>query len=135
VKRVAVLTGGGDAPGLNAAIRAVVTKSCKNGWQVMAVKDGWAGLMNGKLSELLLKSVEDIEMQGGTILGTSRTNPYKEENGPERVKETLKKFGIDVLIAIGGEDTVIVGGCLGVPCAAPKSDDAHTHRNEVHGAE
>ena len=106
MKKVGILTGGGDAPGLNAAIRAVVKKSSHLSWQVLAVKDGWAGLLNGKVTELSPESVEDLEMQGGTILGTSRTNPYKEEKGPERVKENLKKFGIDVLIAIGGEDTL-----------------------------
>jgi 6-phosphofructokinase 1 len=135
LKKIAVLTGGGDAPGLNAAIRAVVTKSCWNGWQVMAVKDGWAGLVNGKLSELPLESVEDIEMQGGTILGTSRTNPYKAENGPERVKETLKKFGIDALIAIGGEDTLGVAYKLtreGVAIVAiPKTIDNDLSETEV----
>jgi 6-phosphofructokinase 1 len=135
LKKIAVLTGGGDAPGLNAAIRAVVTKSCQNGWQVMAVKNGWAGLVNGELSELPLESVEDIEMQGGTILGTSRTNPYKVENGPERVKETLKKFGIDALIAIGGEDTLGVAHKLtqdGVAIVAiPKTIDNDLSETEV----
>jgi 6-phosphofructokinase 1 len=135
LKKIAVLTGGGDAPGLNAAIRAVVTKSCQNGWQVMAVKNGWAGMVNGELSELPLESVEDIEMQGGTILGTSRTNPYKEENGPERVKETLKKFGIDALIAIGGEDTLGVAHKLtqeGVAIVAiPKTIDNDLSETEV----
>jgi len=106
MKKVAILTGGGDAPGLNSATRAVVKKSNQLGWQVLAVKNGWAGLLDGKVSELPPESVEDIGMQGGTILGTSRTNPYKEEKGPQRVKENLKKFGIDVLIAIGGEDTL-----------------------------
>ncbi len=106
MKKIAILTGGGDAPGLNSAIRAVVKKSSQLGWQVLAVRDGWAGLLDGKLSELLPESVEDIEMEGGTILGTSRTNPYKKEKGTERVKENLKKSGIDVLIAIGGEDTL-----------------------------
>ncbi len=135
MKKIAVLTGGGDAPGLNAAIRAVVTKSCRNGWQVMAVKNGWAGMVNGELSELPLESVEDIEMQGGTILGTSRTNPYKVENGPECVKETLKKFGIDALIAIGGEDTLGVAHKLtqeGVAIVAiPKTIDNDLSETEV----
>lgn len=106
MKKIAILTGGGDAPGLNAAIRAVVVKSAQLGWQVFAVKDGWAGLLNGELSELPLESVDGIEMKGGTILGTSRTNPYKEEKGSEPVKQNLAKFGIDALIAIGGEDTL-----------------------------
>lgn len=127
MKKVAILTGGGDAPGLNSAIRAVVKKSSQLGWQVLAVRDGWAGLLNGKVSELPSESVEDIEMQGGTILGTSRTNPYKEEKGAEHVKENLEKFGIDVLIAIGGEDTLGVAHKLtqeGVAIVAiPKTID------------
>lgn len=106
MKKIAILTGGGDAPGLNCAIRAVVKRSSQLGFGVLAVRDGWAGLLDGKISELPPESVEDIEMQGGTIIGTSRTNPYNEEKGPELLKENLKKFNIDVLIAIGGEDTL-----------------------------
>jgi len=127
MKKIAVLTGGGDAPGLNSAIRAVVVRSSQIGWQVLAVRNGWAGLLNGEISEFPLEEAEDLEMVGGTILGTSRTNPYKEDKGPERVKENLKKFGIDVLIAIGGEDTLGVANKLtqeGVPIVAiPKTID------------
>ena len=135
MKKIAILTGGGDAPGLNAAIRAVVVKSAHLGWQVFAVKDGWAGLLNGELSELPLESVEGIEMEGGTILGTSRTNPYKEEKGSEPVKENLAKFGIDALIAIGGEDTLGVAHKLtnegGNVVAIPKTIDNDLSETDV----
>ncbi|MCK4325617.1 6-phosphofructokinase [bacterium] len=104
--KIGVLTGGGDAPGLNAAIRAVVVKATNCGDEVLAIKDGWAGLLEGRLEPLSLNLVEDIEMEGGTILGTSRTNPYKEEKGEEKVLDNFKKVGLSALVAIGGEDTL-----------------------------
>ena len=135
MKKIAVLTGGGDAPGLNAAIKAVVKKSHMNGWQVMGVNDGWAGLLNGKIFPLPVEDVENIEKVGGTILRTSRTNPYKEEKGIELVKENLKKFEIDALVAIGGEDTLGVAHKLtqeNIPIAAiPKTIDNDLSETEV----
>lgn len=110
--KVGVLTGGGDAPGLNAAIRAVVVKADNCGDQVFAIKDGWAGLLEGRLEPLGLDLVEDIEMEGGTILGTSRTNPYKKEKGEEKVLDNFKKAGLEALVAIGGEDTLGVASKL-----------------------
>lgn len=110
--KIGVLTGGGDAPGLNAAIRAVVTKAADCGDKVFAIKDGWAGLLEKRLEPLGLDSVEDIEMEGGTILGTSRTNPYKEEKGEEKVLNNFKGAGLEALVAIGGEDTLGVANKL-----------------------
>jgi len=127
MKRIAVLTGGGDAPGLNCAIRAVVKKSDSYGWKALAVRAGWAGLLEGNISDLSVESVEDIGMAGGTILGTSRTNPYKIDGGNERIRKNLEKFEVDALVAIGGEDTLGVANKLsgeGVPVVAvPKTID------------
>ena len=112
-KQIAVLTGGGDAPGLNAVIRGIAFKARKLGYDVLGILDGWKGLLNCKEHCVLdLDQVEDIHMLGGTILHTSRTNPYKIENGPQMVKDSLKKLNCDFLIAIGGEDTLGVANKL-----------------------
>ncbi|HEX2851329.1 MAG TPA: 6-phosphofructokinase [Acidimicrobiales bacterium] len=105
--RVGVLTGGGDCPGLNAVIRAVVRKGERvHGDQFVGFRDGWKGPIDGLTMELDVERCRGILPRGGTILGSSRTNPYKVENGPGLVKETLDRLGIDALIAIGGEDTL-----------------------------
>ena len=112
-KQIAVLTGGGDAPGLNAVIRGIVFKAKKLGYDVLGIVDGWKGLLDcTHCGALDLDQVEDIHMLGGTILHTSRTNPYKVEDGPKKVKENLKKLNCDFLIAIGGEDTLGVANKL-----------------------
>ena len=106
-KQIAVLTGGGDAPGLNAVIRGLTTKAISLGYDVLGFKKGWAGLLGeGEHHPLDLDEVEDIHMIGGTILHTSRTNPYKVEGGVEQVKKNLEKFKCDYIVAIGGEDTL-----------------------------
>ena len=113
VKHVAILTGGGDCPGLNAVIRAVVRKSVMhNGWRVWGIKHGWRGLLDGEVEELTLEAASGILAKGGTILKTSRTNPLKAPDGTRRIFETLKRFGIDALIAVGGEDTLGVAHTL-----------------------
>jgi len=105
-KQIAVLTGGGDAPAINAVIRGITIKAISLGYDVLGIRKGWAGLLGkGEHHSLDLDEVDDIHMTGGTILGTSRTNPYKVEKGVEQVKKNLKKFGCDFLITIGGEDT------------------------------
>jgi len=103
-----ILTGGGDCPGLNAVIRAVVYKAIRGyGWQVTGIKEGWKGLMQEGLTiPLTLAEVKDIQDKGGTILKTSRTNPFKTENGLQLLVDGLKRAGIDALAAIGGEDTL-----------------------------
>ena len=107
--RVAVLTGGGDCPGLNAAIRAVARSCFAQDWTVLGVKNGWAGLLGeGQIEELSRRSVSGILHLGGTILGTSRTNPAKSEGDMEQVAGNLKKYEIDALVAIGGDDTLSV---------------------------
>lgn len=104
--RIAVMTGGGDCPGLNAIIQAIVTRATEYEYEVLGVLGGYLGLLNGDVKTLSLEDVEDIYSVGGTVLGTSRTNPFKTKDGPQKVLDTVKKFGIDVLIAIGGDDTL-----------------------------
>ena len=107
--RIGVLTGGGDAPGLNAAIRAVSRRAFERGVQVTGVKNGWAGALgNGDFEELSAASVRGILPLGGTILGTSRTNPLLESGGVDGCIRLLRNHGIDGLVAIGGDDTLSV---------------------------
>ena len=105
--RIGVLTGGGDCPGLNAVIRAVVRKGVKEyGYEFVGFRDGWKGPLEGLTMPLDIAATRGILPRGGTILGSSRTNPFKIENGVERIKENLAKMNIDALVAIGGEDTL-----------------------------
>jgi 6-phosphofructokinase 1 len=105
--RVGVLTGGGDCPGLNAAIRAIVRKGIDYyGDAIVGFRDGWRGPLENLYEELTVESTRGILPRGGTILGTSRTNPIKREDGPERIGETMASLHLDGLIAIGGEDTL-----------------------------
>lgn len=105
--RIGVLTGGGDCPGLNAVIRAIVRKGVKEyGHEFVGFRDGWRGPLEGLTMPLNIQTTRGILPRGGTILGSSRTNPFKIENGVERIKENLANAGIDALIAIGGEDTL-----------------------------
>ncbi|WP_326638177.1 6-phosphofructokinase [Streptosporangium sp. NBC_01755] len=105
--RIGVLTGGGDCPGLNAVIRAVVRKGVGvHGHEFVGFRDGWRGPLEGDTMPLDIEAVRGILPRGGTILGSSRTNPIKIDGGVEKIKENLAKGGIDALIAIGGEDTL-----------------------------
>jgi len=105
--RVGVLTGGGDCPGLNAVIRAVVRKGVKtHGFEFVGYRDGWKGPLEGHTMPLGVPEVRGILPRGGTILGSSRTNPFKIDGGVEQIKENLAKDGVDALVAIGGEDTL-----------------------------
>jgi 6-phosphofructokinase 1 len=106
VKRIGILTGGGDCPGLNPAIRGAVYRALSEGIECVGILDGWKGMIEAKSVPLTLQDVEYIVNKGGTIVGTSRTNPYKKENGPEKCVETLKKLELDAVIAMGGEDTL-----------------------------
>jgi ATP-dependent phosphofructokinase / diphosphate-dependent phosphofructokinase len=113
VKRIGVLTGGGDCPGLNAVIRGLLYKATKHyGYEVLGIKYGWKGAVENITCEINLENTEDLVREGGTILKSSRTNPYKIENGPEKVIETMKTLGLDALVAIGGEDTCGVASKL-----------------------
>jgi 6-phosphofructokinase 1 len=134
--RIGVLTGGGDCPGLNAVIRAVVRKGVKvHGFEFFGFKHGWAGVLNGEGAALGLDNTRGILHRGGTILGTSRTNPYKEGGGgTEAVRGTMERLRIDALIPIGGDDTLGVARRLtaeGVPCVGvPKTID-----NDLNGTD
>lgn len=125
--RIGVLTGGGDCPGLNAAIRAIVRKALPGGDSVLGIRNGWQGLVAGNVEPLTEFSVRGILPKGGTILGTSRTNPFKTEESVQKCMVNLRKFGIDALIAIGGEDTLGVARQFserGVPVVGiPKTID------------
>ena len=104
--RIGILTGGGDCPGLNPVIRAVVRKALIEGDEVLGIKNGWKGLVSNDTMPLNIDTVSGILPKGGTILGTSRTNPYKTEGDVDKVKANFKKMGLDALIAVGGEDTL-----------------------------
>ncbi|WP_292520636.1 6-phosphofructokinase [Methanoculleus sp.] len=124
---VGVLTGGGDCPGLNAVIRAVVRTGAKHGFDTIGIRDGWLGLVAGNVEPLTDYSVTGILPKGGTILGTSRTNPFKSEADVQRLRDNIRKFGIDAIVAIGGEDTLGVANKLsqmGIPVVGvPKTID------------
>jgi ATP-dependent phosphofructokinase / diphosphate-dependent phosphofructokinase len=127
--RIGVLTGGGDCPGLNAVIRAVVRKGAGvYGHEFVGYRDGWRGPLESDSRPLGVPEVRGILPRGGTILGSSRTNPFKEEDGPRRVAENLEAAGVDGLIAIGGEDTLGAASRLhseaGIPIVGvPKTID------------
>jgi ATP-dependent phosphofructokinase / diphosphate-dependent phosphofructokinase len=111
--RVGVLTGGGDCPGLNAVIRAVVRGGIDSfGDEIVGFRDGWRGVLEGSCVALDIEATRGILPRGGTILGSSRTNPYKRDDGVALVRETLEQLRVDALIAIGGEDTLGVANRL-----------------------
>ena len=123
-RRIGILTGGGDCPGLNAVIRAVVRKGILyHKFDMLGIRNGWLGLMEGLVIPLDLDSISGILPRGGTILGTSRTNPFKVEGGLGKINAQMSKHKIDALVAIGGEDTLGVASklqekgidCVGVP--------------------
>jgi len=122
--KVGVLSGGGDAPGINAVIRAIVRRGIQTyNDEIVGIKDGWRGLLEANHVPLDLNAVTGILPRGGSILGTSRTNPFKREKGPEQIMENARKIGLDSVIAIGGDDTLSVAHqmadyglkCVGVP--------------------
>jgi 6-phosphofructokinase 1 len=107
--RIGVLTGGGDCPGLNAAIRAVVRRSIVTyEYDVLGIRNGWKGLVDGDVEPLGLYAVSGILHRGGTILGTSRTNPTKNKDDVRRVMDNMQRYEIDALVVVGGNDTLHV---------------------------
>ncbi|MFQ3583166.1 MAG: ATP-dependent 6-phosphofructokinase [Chloracidobacterium sp.] len=106
IRTLGVLTGGGDAPGLNAALRAVVRRAMQDGIRVLGIHQGWNGLIHGRVEPLTRYSVSGILPRGGTILGTSRTNPVETDEVAERVRANWRKYELDALIVIGGEGTL-----------------------------
>src|SRR3984893_14823338 len=134
--RVGILTGGGDCPGLNAVIRAVVRKGeIRYEDTFVGFRDGWRGVIEGMTMPLNVQACRGILPRGGTILGSSRTNPYKVDGGPERCKATLHRFEIDALIAIGGEATLGVANKLSADgvnvVGVPKTIDNDLSATEV----
>jgi 6-phosphofructokinase 1 len=126
--KVGVLSGGGDAPGINAVIRAIVRKGIQNyRYEIVGIKDGWHGLLENEFLRLDLKSASGILPRGGSVLGTSRTNPFKRDKDPEMILKNAKKEGIGAVVAIGGDDTLSVAfrmGELGLKCVGvPKTID------------
>jgi ATP-dependent phosphofructokinase / diphosphate-dependent phosphofructokinase len=111
--RIGVLTGGGDCPGLNAVIRAICRKGINaHGHEFVGFRYGWAGVLANEARDLTLESTRGILHRGGTILGSSRTNPYKVDGGVDQVREAMAAQRLDALIPIGGEDTLGVAGKL-----------------------
>jgi len=126
--KVGILSGGGDAPGINAVIRAVVRKGVRNyGYEVVGIRDGWRGIIEGDFIPLNLKTISGMLPRGGSVLGTSRTNPFKKEGGAQKILKNVKEKGLDAVVVIGGEDTLGVAYKLyemGLPCVAvPKTID------------
>lgn len=119
MKSIAVLTSGGDAPGMNPAVRAVVRTACQRGIKVYGVDRGYTGLINGDIHEMNLRSVSDIITRGGTILYSARCPEFKTEEGLQKAVATCKKFGIDGLVIIGGDGSFRGARDLslrGIPC-------------------
>ena len=126
--KIGVLSGGGDAPGINAVIRAIVRRGIQTyGDEIIGIRDGWRGFLEANFTPLDLEAITGILPKGGSILGTSRTNPFKREKGPEQIMENAQKAGIEAVIAIGGDDTLTVAHKMadyGLKCAGvPKTID------------
>ncbi|MCL6450546.1 MAG: ATP-dependent 6-phosphofructokinase [Acetobacteraceae bacterium] len=132
--RLGLLTGGGDCPGLNAAIRAVVAQAERYGLEVVGIERGWAGLLEPASRPLTWAEVEGLVGVGGTLVLTSRTNPLKQEEGPDQVAANIERLGLEALLAVGGDDTLAVALALsrdGVPVVGvPKTMD-----NDVGGTD
>jgi 6-phosphofructokinase 1 len=128
IMKVGILTGGGDCPGLNPAIRGVVYRGLDFGFEFVGIQEGWKGLVKGIYEPLTLDSVEEIIYQGGTVLGSSRTNPFRKQEDLDAVLSNIKSAGFDAIVACGGEDTLGVAAKLysqhGVPTVGvPKTMD------------
>ena len=133
--RIGILTGGGDCPGLNAVIRAVVRRATENGHEMVGIRDGWRGLTEGTLVPLGRREVSGILPRGGTILGTTRTNPYKVEGGVEAVLRNVREAGLDAVVVVGGEDTLGVAGRLHAEHGLPVVGVPKTIDNDLSGTD
>ena len=131
--RIGVLTGGGDCPGLNAVIRAVARRAWANGHEVLGVREGWRGMIDQLFQPLGPEQISGILPRGGTIVGTSRTNPYKVDGGVDAVKRSFEE--IDALVAIGGEDTLGVAARLYKEFQAPVVGVPKTIDNDLSGTD
>jgi ATP-dependent phosphofructokinase / diphosphate-dependent phosphofructokinase len=133
--KVGILTGGGDCPGLNAVIRAVARRSFTRGHEVVGVREGWLGLVDGLFEPLGGSEISGLLPRGGTILGTSRTNPYKLDGGVEAVLERFAAEGFEALVAIGGEDTLGVAARLHAEHELPVVGVPKTIDNDLSGTD
>jgi 6-phosphofructokinase 1 len=131
--RIGVLTGGGDCPGLNAVIRAVARRSWARGHEVVGVREGWRGMVEGLFQPLGPEQISGILPRGGTIIGTTRTNPYKVDGGVDRVRASFEH--IDALVAIGGEDTLGVAAKLHAEIGAKVVGVPKTIDNDLSGTD
>jgi len=134
-ERVGILTGGGDCPGLNAVIRAVARRSLDRGYGVVGVREGWRGLVEGLLEPLDYRTISGILPRGGTIIGTSRTNPYRSEGAVDRVLQTAEAERLDALVAVGGEDTLGVAARLHADHGFPVVGVPKTIDNDLSGTD
>ena len=134
-KSVGILTGGGDCPGLNAVIRAVVRRADAEGWQAVGVREGWRGLVEPIFEDLGPAQVSGILPRGGTIVGTSRTNPFKLEGAVERVLQNFRDRELAALVAIGGEDTLGVAARLYAEHRLPVVGVPKTIDNDLSGTD
>ena len=127
IKKIAVMTGGGDCPGLNAVIRSVVLAAAGHDMKILGIHNGWQGLIEGDVEELTTASVSGILSRGGTILGTSRTDPFRNPDDIGKIQKTMKASGIDALVVIGGDGTLSAASGIagaGIPLAGiPKTID------------
>src|SRR5947209_11501380 len=131
--RIGVLTGGGDCPGLNAVIRAVARRAWANGHEVIGVREGWRGMVEHLFEPLGPQQISGILPRGGTIIGTSRTNPYKVDGGVDKVRAAFEQ--LDALVAIGGEDTLGVAARLHAEFGAPLVGVPKTIDNDLSGTD
>jgi ATP-dependent phosphofructokinase / diphosphate-dependent phosphofructokinase len=131
--RIGVLTGGGDCPGLNAVIRAVARRSWERGDEVVGVREGWRGMIDQLFQPLGPGEISGILPRGGTIVGTTRTNPYKVDGGIERVQAAFEE--LDALVAIGGEDTLGVASRVYADFSAPVVGVPKTIDNDLAGTD
>ncbi|MEW6103684.1 MAG: ATP-dependent 6-phosphofructokinase [bacterium] len=133
--KIGILTGGGDCPGLNPAIRGAYLRAIDFGDEVIGILDGWRGLLEKKTQKLELQDIDEIMRQGGTILGTSRTNPYKKEDGGKICLNNFKELGFNALVAIGGDDTLGVANRLFSDFGLPVVGIPKTMDNDLSGTD
>jgi ATP-dependent phosphofructokinase / diphosphate-dependent phosphofructokinase len=134
-ERIGILTGGGDCPGLNAVIRAVTRRSLDRDAEVIGIREGWRGLVDGHFQPLDHRGISGILPRGGTILGTTRTNPYKTDDGVDRVLRNFRAEKLDALVAIGGEDTLGVAAKLHAEQGFPVVGVPKTIDNDLSGTD
>jgi ATP-dependent phosphofructokinase / diphosphate-dependent phosphofructokinase len=135
VNRIGILTGGGDCPGLNAAIRAIVRRCDQHNIQTFGFRNGWNGVLQGEAEQLTIASTRGLLHRGGTLLGTSRVDPYREEDGIARIKDALEVHRLDGLVVIGGEGTLSASTRLWEDENIPIVGIPKTIDNDVSGTE